>query len=926
MAPAYRLKHSRSVTVYSSGDIRSSTVATVLRLYIKGCHAAKEYEAPVLGMGRKGRQAQLSLVTLTVVAGGLLAVLIGTAFAVLLSSVDDMRASMQAAQNDQAAISQARLVDNLVLDIETGQRGYLITHQTRFLQPWTAAQGHFPAQAQLLESMSTSPAQRNLAQQISQAGESYIHDYSIPLVNAAKRGDPSARSLPIAVAGLQRIDAIRSLFDSYAATQASAITTSEATADSQAQQATIAAIVGLAASILLIVAYAGYVTRVVVSPVRKAADLATRLASGDLTARMPRAGTRETGQLESAFNTMAGSLEKSREQAQQAQWRLQLLYDAGVAVGTTLDVAQTARELVQVTVPRFADYATVELEVSVQQGGEPAADADSPMRRVAKGGIHDDAPLYAVGALIEPLPATWGLGRSGEGTVVRDLSTSTEWRDEYPREADRLLEYGMKSLITVPLTAQGALMGRAAFWRAEDSKPFETEDLADAEELAAKAAVAIDNARRYTRERTTALALQSSLLPHRLPDQPAVETAYRYLPASTQAGVGGDWLDVIPLSGTRVALVIGDVVGHGVQASAAMGQLRSAVRTLADVDLAPDELLIHLDDLVIHLTEGDDTESGELSATCLYATYDPISRHCALASAGHPLPFIVDPSGAASGVAGHPGPPLGVGGLPFETTELDLAAGSVLALYSDGLVHSRELDIGQGLDKLCRVLEHSPHSLDAACDAVMDAMLTGPPSDDVALLLARTRALPADQVVTWDIPADPQYVAQARTLAAEQLDAWQLEEAAFITELVVSELVTNAIRYGSTPIQLRLIRNNMLICEVSDRSSTAPHMRRARVFDEGGRGLLLVAQLTQRWGTRYSTAGKTIWCEQPLPTTQQPAERVTGDPWPHPGCSEDPAAPAQPAAVGSGITASIGTSPVVVDGNAIARSSVVEVP
>jgi anti-sigma regulatory factor (Ser/Thr protein kinase) len=211
-----------------------------------------------------------------------------------------------------------------------------------------------------------------------------------------------------------------------------------------------------------------------------------------------------------------------------------------------------------------------------------------------------------------------------------------------------------------------------------------------------------------------------------------------------------------------------------------------------------------------------------------------------------------------------------VGGLPFETTELELAPGSILALYSDGLLHSRELDLEDGLDRLRQALAstaNSPDSLDAACGAVMDALLTSPPTDDVALLLARTRALSSDQVVTWDIPADPQHVARARTLTTEQLDAWQLEESSFVTELVVSELVTNAIRYGSPPIQLRLIRDTTLICEVSDGSNTAPHMRRARVFDEGGRGLLLVAQLTQRWGTRHGMAGKTIWCEQALPMT-----------------------------------------------------------
>jgi anti-sigma regulatory factor (Ser/Thr protein kinase) len=417
-------------------------------------------------------------------------------------------------------------------------------------------------------------------------------------------------------------------------------------------------------------------------------------------------------------------------------------------------------------------------------------------------------------------------------------------------------------------------MGVVTFWRSRQAGSFEEAEVSYAAELAAKAAVAIDNARRYTRERDTALTLQRSLLPQRLSAQSAVEVASRYLPAGSQAGVGGDWFDVIPLSGARVALVVGDVVGHGIHASATMGRLRTAVRTLADVDLPPDELLTHLDDLVIHLAddeETDDTESdaaafGNLGATCLYAVYDPVSARCTLATAGHPLPVLVTPGHAPEPVTGPVGPPLGVGGLPFEATELRLPAGSVLALFSDGLIEARGRDIDQGLADLCGALTLPAASLEDTCDIVTDAMLDGRPADDVALLVARTAALPAEQVATWAIAADPAEVARARKLATDQVEAWGLTEAEFITELVVSELVTNAIRYGDPPIQLRLIRDRSLICEVSDSSSTAPHLRRARVFDEGGRGLLLVAQLTQAWGARQTTTGKTIWCKQALPS------------------------------------------------------------
>ncbi|MGI5404951.1 SpoIIE family protein phosphatase [Streptomyces sp. CA-135486] len=376
---------------------------------------------------------------------------------------------------------------------------------------------------------------------------------------------------------------------------------------------------------------------------------------------------------------------------------------------------------------------------------------------------------------------------------------------------------------------------------------------------------------RYPREHTTTMTLQRSLLPHTLPDQAALEIASRYLPAGTQAGVGGDWFDVIPLSGARVALVVGDVVGHGIRASATMGRLRTAVRTLADVDLPPDELLTHLDDLVIHLsadeagTEGAAETAGGIGTTCLYAVYDPVSRHCTLARAGHPPPAVVTPDGTVHFLDVPAGPPLGLGGLPFETYETELPEGSLLALYTDGLLQARDHDIDDALDTMFATLARPAPTLDTLCDTILATMLTHHPDDDIALLIARTRALHTDKVATWNLDSNPAIVAQARKNATDQLTTWNLDHAAFTTELTVSELVTNAIRYGHPPIQLRLIHTNTtLICEVFDSSNTAPHMRRARTFDEGGRGLLLVAQLAHRWGTRHAPIGKTVWTEQTL--------------------------------------------------------------
>jgi anti-sigma regulatory factor (Ser/Thr protein kinase) len=316
--------------------------------------------------------------------------------------------------------------------------------------------------------------------------------------------------------------------------------------------------------------------------------------------------------------------------------------------------------------------------------------------------------------------------------------------------------------------------------------------------------------------------------------------------------------------------VVGDVVGHGIHASATMGMLRTAVRTLADVDLPPDELLIRLDDLVGRQSARsdagtDDAAAEDVGATCLYAVYDPVSRRCSMARAGHPLPALVTPEGAVSFVDMPASPPLGLGGLlPFESTEIELSPGSVLALYTDGLIESRDHDIDVGLEQLRCALTHPAASLETVCDDVLAAMLGDRPADDVALLVARAQALQSDRVATWDLPADPAVVGDARKQVGATLAGWGLDDAAFVTGLVVSELVTNAIRYAESPIQLRLIRDRTLICEVSDGSSTAPHLRRAKAFDEGGRGLLLVSQLTERWGTRQTEHGKTIWAEQPL--------------------------------------------------------------
>ncbi|MDX2784600.1 SpoIIE family protein phosphatase [Streptomyces caniscabiei] len=544
-----------------------------------------------------------------------------------------------------------------------------------------------------------------------------------------------------------------------------------------------------------------------------------------------------------------------------ARRRLELLSEASARIGTTLDVRRTAQELAETAVPRLADFVTIDLAEPVLRG-EEAADPRSDLRRTVVHGIRDDLPFSPVGKQVDYGPTVPQLRclTSGEALLEPDLKTAAGWLAQDPEHTERLLSH-VHSLIAVPLVARGVVLGVAAFYRAQDPAPFGDDDRSLAQELATRAALSIDNARRYTRERTMVLALQRSLLPQGLPDRDSVEVAHRYLPA--ESDVGGDWYDVIPLSGTRIGLFVGDVVGHGMLSAATMGRVRTAARSFAELDFPPDEVLTHLDNLVGRLDREDPVSDGGgiIGATCLYAVYDPTSQRCTLARAGHPPPALVQPDGTVSFPELPAGPPLGLGGLPFEAVDVHLPEGSTLVLYTDGLIEDRERDVDVVLDQLRAALAHPEHTPEETCRVVLDTVASPHPGDDIALLVARTHAFDPSRVATWELPADPARVSEVRAGALRQLADWGLDEAAFAAELVLSELITNAIRHGAGPIRVRLLRDRSLICEVADTSSTAPHLRRAATTDEGGRGLFLVAQLSQSWGTRYTAEGKVIWAE-----------------------------------------------------------------
>ncbi|MEV4611460.1 SpoIIE family protein phosphatase [Kitasatospora sp. NPDC049258] len=575
--------------------------------------------------------------------------------------------------------------------------------------------------------------------------------------------------------------------------------------------------------------------------------------------------------------------------------RLELSHRASARIGESLDLVDTAQTLANLLVPDFADLATVDLAEAVLMGDEPprlVKGADVRLRRVAAAQGTDVRAEYLLraGDAIPPVPdnALMRPLMMGRPVVVSDLDVLRRALTLDPQALRSFIPEGAHSSMAVPLYARGLVLGCLTLWRGGPLAPFGDEDAALLEEITSRAALSVDNARRYTKEHRAALALQRSLLPRSDTRLPAADTAGVYQPAGGASGVGGDWFDVIPLPSLRVALVVGDVVGHGLDATAAMARLRTAVQALADLDLEPEELLTHLDDLVLGFSAehdhagpdhaGPDRRAASSSssasglalvgATCLYAVYDPVTGRCSAASAGHPPLVVCAPGQQPAFLEAAPGPPLGVGTMPFGATEFEVPEGTTLALCTDGLLAGRTGDLEDGMGRLGQALGETVRPgapLGESAQAVFDRVLPPSPTDDAALLLARTRRLPRDQVAAWEFEADLSLVARARALVVDRLTTWGLEELAFVTELVVSELVTNAIRYAGAPVGLRLIRAGVLVCEVSDPSSTQPRLRRARETDEGGRGLFLVAQLTDRWGSRFTGGGKTIWSEQAIP-------------------------------------------------------------
>ncbi|MFF9195127.1 SpoIIE family protein phosphatase [Streptomyces sp. NPDC014779] len=416
--------------------------------------------------------------------------------------------------------------------------------------------------------------------------------------------------------------------------------------------------------------------------------------------------------------------------------------------------------------------------------------------------------------------------------------------------------------ILAPLRGRRRVIGAAVFLRRPERAGFEPNDLLVAAQLATHTALGIDKAVLYGREAYIADELQRTMLPDSLPQPTGVRLASRYLPAAETARVGGDWYDAIPLPGSRVALVVGDVMGHSMTSAAIMGQLRTTAQTLAGLDLPPQEVLHHLDEQAQRLGEN-------RMATCMYAVYDPVSHRITIANAGHPPPILLHLGGRAEVLRVPPGAPIGVGGVDFEAVELDAPAGATLLLYTDGLVESRLRDVWTGIEQLRERLaataqltgpDHSP-PLEALCDDVLDMLGPGDRDDDIALLAARFDGIAPSDVAYWFLEPEDAAPGRARRLARRALARWDLEELTDSVELLISEVVTNAVRYAERPVTLRLLRTDVLRCEVGDDSPQLPRQRRARDTDEGGRGLFLVNRLARRWGATRLSGGKVVWFE-----------------------------------------------------------------
>jgi GAF domain-containing protein len=554
-----------------------------------------------------------------------------------------------------------------------------------------------------------------------------------------------------------------------------------------------------------------------------------------------------------------------------ALMRRQMLDDTFTRIGDSLDIDHLARELIDALVPHFCnagDLLLLESLIGEDELPSHGPDGSLPLRRIALLQDRKDPAweaAFPTGEILRyPTPSPY-FQCMDTGAPVLETTISREqagkmakaWRR---KPVAKLLSGA--SMLMLPLIARGTMLGFFACTRQEGFRRFDAYDVEIGMDFASRAAVFIDNARRYSREHATALTLQRSMLPTGLSYPSSVEVKHRYLPGSKLIEVGGDWYESIALPGGRVALVVGDVAGHGVRAAVTMGRLRTAIHTLAMLELAPAESLQQLDELMHTLGEREPH-----FATCAYAVYDAVSGECEIAVAGHLPPLLVHPDGSNEYLDVPPAPPLGIGDGEVESRIFTIEDGSLFVLYTDGLVENKGRDISDGLARLTDIFgPGSPtRPLEDLCKATLDGVYGDEQRDDIAVLIARLGRLPADRYASWTFAPEQTSVREARAVLAEPMKRWDLEDLIPTTELLVSELVTNAVKYSRGEVTLRLVNEKALVCEVLDTSGALPRLRQASSDDENGRGLQVVRQLSHRWGTRRTATGKVVWCEQQLP-------------------------------------------------------------
>ena len=553
-----------------------------------------------------------------------------------------------------------------------------------------------------------------------------------------------------------------------------------------------------------------------------------------------------------------------------AVMRHALLDGAFKRIGGALDIDQLAREFVNIAVPHFCNTAGLAILESLVAGEELPADSPDGsqlLRRLAV--AYDDGDsawdaVFPTGEILRYPPGTPYTECMATGKPVRlkmgsdqAARIATSW---LRRPVAQLL--ANTSLLLLPLAARDVTLGFVVCTRKDSYRAFDAYDTEIGMEFASRAAIFIDNARRYSRERATAVTLQRSLLPTGLSKPSSVEVRHRYLPGSKLIEVGGDWYESIALPGARVALVVGDVAGHGVRAAVTMGRLRTAIHTLAMLELSPAETLQQLNELM-----GDLGAREPHFATCVYAVYDAVTGMLEVASAGHLPPLLVGPDGTNEFLSLTPAPPLGIGSGSVQSKFVPVTDGSLLVLYTDGLVENRTRDIDVGLRLLSEIFGPgaAARPLEDLCRATLAGVYSDQQRDDIALLMARLSRIPADNHISWTLPTELTSARRARGLIRRPLTRWNLADLIPVTELLVSELVTNSVRYAQGMIGLRLVLEGGLVVEVTDDSAALPRLRHPDEDDERGRGLQVISQFAQRWGARRTATGKVVWCEQALP-------------------------------------------------------------